>query len=273
MTLFPNAKINIGLNITARRPDGYHDLETVFYPIPLHDTLTVKHADDGTFRLQMSGTPIEGNPDDNLVSRAYRLLLQEFPKRVVPVHIDLVKTIPTGAGLGGGSADAAYTLCAVNTLCQLQLTLQQLEERAATLGADCPFFIQNQPVFATGIGNIFHPISLSLHGHTLVLIKPSVAISTREAYSAVRPQQPTQPLTALIAQPIEQWRTTVVNYFEASVFPLYPEVAAIKQRLYDLGALYASMSGSGSSVYGIFSSPIADINTMFPNTFCFQHTL
>ena len=253
MKVYPNAKLNIGLNIVERRPDGYHNIETIFYPIGLHDTIEMETTSDcdATCSLVIDGNPIEGAVEDNLVVKAYRILANDFTLPHVSIRLD--KKVPTGAGLGGGSADAAFTLRMLNDCCQLELTEVQLEDYAVRLGADCPFFIRNTPVFATGIGNEFSPINMSLKGCYLTLIKPDVFVSTRDAYAAVKPKRPAIPLPHLITLPIEQWRGRVVNDFEASVFPKFPEIKAIKDRLYDLGAVYASMSGSGSSVFGIFS--------------------
>lgn len=270
MKVYPNAKLNIGLNIVERRPDGYHNIETIFYPIGLHDTIEMEITanSDIPCLLQIDGNPIEGQVEDNLVVKAYRILAHDFTLPHVSIRLD--KQVPTGAGLGGGSADAAYTLRMLNDCCQLGLTAVQLEDYAVRLGADCPFFIRNTPVFATGIGNVFSPISMSLKGCYLALIKPDVFVSTRDAYSAVKPQRPTIALPRLITLPIDQWRGRVVNDFEASVFPKFPEIRAIKDRLYELGAVYASMSGSGSSVFGIFSHQPEFDSKEFKG--CFVHT-
>lgn len=279
MIVYPNAKINIGLNVVARRPDGYHDLETVFYPIDLQDALEVHGINeeepmtgDG-FQLKVGGTVLGGVPNDNLVVRAFQLLRREFPEKVQPVSIYLFKHVPTGAGLGGGSSDAAFMLKLLNERFDLGLTTEELEERAARIGADCAFFIQNRPVFAEGIGNVFSDIHFSLTGKSLVLVKPDVFVSTADAYRSVVPQRPEKSLKELLAQPIETWKDTVVNDFEASVFPKYPEIAAIKDLLYDLGAVYASMSGSGAAVYGIFDQPVENVDVAFAGYFCRQRTM
>lgn len=275
MILYPNAKINLGLNVVEKRPDGYHNLETVFYPIPLQDALEVQplrsSTPDEEYQLKVSGTILDGTPDDNLIVKAYRLLRDEY--KLPPVSMYLYKHIPTGAGLGGGSADAAYTLRALREMFHLDITDERLEEYAARLGADCAFFIKNTPVFATGIGNIFTPLSLSLKGKVLVLVKPDVFVSTKDAYALVTPSRPERTLTQLLAEPIETWKDTVVNDFEKSVFAKYPEIACIKDRLYDLGAVYASMSGSGSSVYGIFDAPVDNVDEKFAGYFCRQRVL
>lgn len=275
MIIYPNSKINIGLNVVEKRKDGYHNLETVFYPINLQDALEIENIDGEApecgYQLKVAGTILDGTPDDNLIIKAYKLLKKDFD--LPPVSIYLYKHIPIGAGLGGGSSDAAYMIKALNSRYNLGLTPQKMEEYAVMLGADCPFFINNKPVFATGIGNIFQPIDLSLKGKTLVLVKPDIFVSTRDAYSAVTPKAPQASLTELLSQPIETWKDTVVNDFEASVFPKYPEIAAIKDKLYDLGAVYASMSGSGSSVYGIFNAPVENVDEKFSGYFCRQREL
>lgn len=275
MIVYPNAKINIGLNVVEKRPDGYHNLETVFYPIGLQDILEIQELDtdvpDCGYRLKLTGSLLDGSPEDNLVVRAFKLLKREFD--LPPVSIGLYKHIPTGAGLGGGSADAAFTVKTLNDRFKLGLTTLQMEDYCAQLGADCPFFIQNRPVFATGIGNVFHPIDLDLKYKQLVLVKPDVFVSTKDAYAKVKVQRPEKQLPDLLSQPIETWKETVVNDFEASVFSKYPEIAAIKDKLYDMGAVYASMSGSGSSVFGIFEDPVENVDEVFTGMFCRQREL
>ena len=278
MIVYPHSKINIGLNVVERRPDGYHNLETVFYPIMLQDALEI-HAyetsgEEGKdYMLKVSGAILDGSPEDNLVVRAYKLLKRDFPDQVKPLRMFLFKHIPTGAGLGGGSADAAFMLKAINQRFKLNLDDQALENYASQLGADCAFFIKGKPVLAKGIGDQFCPIDLSLKGKTIVLVKPDIFVSTKDAYSLVTPKLPERPLSELLAEPIENWKDTVVNDFEKSVFPKYPEIAAIKDCFYDLGAKYASMSGSGSSVFGIFDAPVEHIDEVFPEYFCRQRTL
>lgn len=268
MITFPNAKINLGLRITERRPDGYHNLETIFYPIHLEDALEVVPLKDNKqeYDLKITGTPIDGTPEDNLVVRAYRLLKQDFD--LPPIHIYMYKHIPLGAGLGGGSSDAAFMIKLLNEKFALGMTTGQMEAYASRLGADCAFFIQDRPVLATGIGNEFTPIDLSLKGMYIVLVKPSVSVSTREAYAGVTPQRLDVPLTTLIRRPIEEWRDCIANDFEPSVFRAYPEIAAIKDKLYDMGAVYASMSGSGSTVYGIFRESVPYVDEHFGEHFC-----
>ena len=252
MITFPNAKINLGLNIVEKRPDGYHNLETIFYPIPLQDALEITPWEGGErkYKLAQSGIQIAGDDEHNLVVKAYKLLdsLYNLP----PIEINLLKHIPSGAGLGGGSADAAFMLCMLNQHFQLNIPNDQLEVYAAQLGADCAFFVENKPTFAEGIGNIFSPIELSLKGYKLLLVKPDIFVSTRDAFAQIKPKRPTISLKEVAKMPIEAWKTYMVNDFEESVFPQFPAIADIKAKLYDMGAIYASMSGSGSSVFALF---------------------
>lgn len=276
MIVYPNAKINIGLNVVEKRPDGYHNLETVFYPIGLQDILEIKVLDEGNvpecgYKLKITGTILDGSPEDNLVVRAFKMLKHDF--NLPPVSIGLYKHIPTGAGLGGGSSDAAFTIKNLNKRFDLRLTDEQMEDYCTRLGADCPFFIKDTPVFATGIGNEFHPVSFSLKGKHLVLVKPDIFVSTKDAYAKVNVRRPDTPLPELLAQPLETWKDTVINDFERSVFSKYPEIAAIKDSMYDIGAVYASMSGSGSSVFGIFDEPVENIDEVFSGMFCRQRVL
>lgn len=270
MKVFPNAKINIGLNIIARRPDGYHDLETVFYPIPLHDTLTIETTTEADTRLTVDGIGITGNTDDNLVMKAWQLYRKKITHQLRPAHLHLTKGIPSQAGLGGGSSDAAFTMKALNELCGSPLTTTELETLVGTLGADCPFFIRNRPVFAQGTGNLFTPVPLSLKNYWLLLVKPPVFIPTKEAFQHVTPRRPAHSLTDLLKQPMETWKDCIKNDFEDSVFPNHPLLPAIKAKLYKKGAVYASMSGSGSSLYGIFRQPLEEMETLFPDCFCRQ---
>ena len=273
MICFPNAKINLGLYVTEKRPDGYHNLETVFLPVPLQDVLEIKPLDfyDAEYELQLAGLHVEGKPEDNLVVRVFLQMKHEF--NLPPQTIYLYKRIPSGAGLGGGSSDAAFMMRLLNERFRLGLTRQAMEDRLATFGADCPFFIKNQPVFAEGIGDIFTDIDIVLKGKTLVLVKPDISVSTADAYSLVSPHKPQQSLRESLRLPVEEWKNHVVNDFESSVFKKFPEIAAIKDRLYDLGALYASMSGSGSAVYGIFNQPVQYVDEVFAGYFCRQREL
>ena len=253
MLIYPNAKINLGLNVIERRQDGYHNIETVFYPVGLCDVLDVQPSDTCMdYSFSSSGIELGGDPEDNLIIKAFRLLRADY--QFPPVDISLIKQIPFGAGLGGGSSDAAFMLKGLNELFELKITKRKLEKYASVLGADCPVFIKNKPVFATGIGNVFTPIKISLKGYFLMLVKPDIHVSTPEAYSLVVPEIPPHSLLELIQRPVTGWKDTIKNDFEKSVFAIHPEIESIKNQLYGLGAIYASMSGSGSSVYGIFKT-------------------
>lgn len=253
MICFPHAKINLGLNIVSRREDGYHNLETVFYPIPLRDALEVVPARGGASSFSQTGIAVDGLPQDNLVMKAYSLFCKEAGTDY-PVDIYLRKHIPFGAGLGGGSADASFMLRLMNDYSGRGFSDEELETMASRLGADCPFFIRSTPVYAEGTGNIFSPVAVSLKNYYLILIKPDIHISTREAFSQIRPRQPELSVKDIVQRPVAEWKGLLENDFEASVFPQYPEIKAIKQWMYDRGAVYASMSGSGSSVFGLFGA-------------------
>jgi len=250
MITFPNAKINLGLNIVERRADGYHNIETVFYPVPLTDVLEIVPAD--ALSLTCYGNKVDCPPEKNLVMKAYRLMQQHYA--VPPVAMHLYKHIPDGAGLGGGSSDAAHALLMLNRIFDLGIADDQLAAMAATLGADCAFFVYNRPLMATGIGDVFTPVDVDLKGKSLLLVKPPVGVDTRTAYSRVTPQAPAVPLPDVISRPMPAWDGLLVNDFEPSVFAALPQLWLIKARLLDAGAQYAAMSGSGSTVYGIFDS-------------------
>lgn len=273
MLLLPNCKINIGLNVVARRADGYHDLETVFFPIPLRDNIEFKEItdEDVPFRLSIGGASISGAAEDNLVVKVFLSLKEEFD--LPPLDIFLYKNIPMGAGLGGGSSDAAAMMRGLNEAYGLGLSTEKMERRVACFGADCAFFIQDKPAYATGIGDVLSPINLSLKGKHIVLVKPDVFVSTKEAYAHVTPQPAQFALKDAIQQPIEDWKETIVNDFELSVFPNHPELPAIKQTLYDMGALYAAMSGSGSTIFGIFDRPVSEAKKVFHKHFVFTKEL
>lgn len=256
MILFPPAKINLGLRILRKRADGYHDLETGLLPVPWRDALEVIKSD--TFSFQTSGLPISGEEESNLCVKAYRLLQHDFD--LPPVAVHLHKIIPMGAGLGGGSSDAASTLVLLNDLFELTLSPSSLEEYAAQLGSDCPFFVDPRPRLASGTGTTLEELPLDLSGKHLVVVYPNVSVTTAEAYARVVPQQPDSDLRDLLTQPIETWKERVMNDFEASVFRQHPALADIKEQLYRSGAAYASLSGSGSALYGLFDEP-ADLPT------------
>ncbi|MDR0995919.1 MAG: 4-(cytidine 5'-diphospho)-2-C-methyl-D-erythritol kinase [Tannerella sp.] len=263
MICFPNAKINLGLNVVGCRADGFHDIETVFYPIPLREALEIVPAD--AFSFTQTGIPVDAPTEKNLAVKAYRLFAETYP--LPPLAVYLRKAIPFGAGLGGGSADAAFMLKLLNDFTGQGLDVEKLETLAARLGADCPFFIRNHPVFASGTGNVFEPVELNLSGLYLVLVKPDLAVSTAQAYAELKPKAPALSLKAIIRRPLEEWREWMGNDFEATVFRRFPAIAAIKEKLYEEGALYASMSGSGSSVFGLFKQA-ARLEDKFPTCFC-----
>lgn len=250
MVLFANAKINIGLQIIAKRKDGYHELNSVFYPLPIYDIIELLEIGAAETTLNIQGERIPGNLPDNLCVKAYELLREDYA--IPAVSIDLIKQIPIGAGLGGGSADASFVLKGLNDLFSLNLTSEQLELYAAKLGADCPFFVQNKPVFATGIGTDFKTLSLNLDEYHIAVIMPNVHISTAEAYAGVQPKAPEVNLEEAIRLPIQEWKFHIRNDFEEGIFELYPLLKEIKEALYQKGAIYAAMSGSGAAIYGIF---------------------
>ena len=272
MIIFPIAKINLGLNVVERRPDGYHNLETVFYPVPLSDALEVQVMDERFpsathCDLKVTNLSIEGDEMRNLVVRAYEMLKQEFPQ-LPRVHIHLCKQIPTQAGMGGGSSDGAAMMVLMNRMFSLGLTSLQMIDRVARLGADCPFFVDGVPAYAEGIGERLEPISLSLSGMWIAVVRPDIPVPTREAFSLIRPAKPLKNCRAIVSQPIETWRDELQNDFEQSVFALHPEIGAIKQRLYQLGAVYAAMSGSGSAVFGLFRDKISLDGVFGEGHFC-----
>jgi 4-diphosphocytidyl-2-C-methyl-D-erythritol kinase len=248
MINFPNAKINIGLNITKRRPDGYHDLETVFYPIKINDVLELIESDELSF--EASGLGIPGRVEDNLCIKGYHLLKKDFD--LPPVKIHLHKHIPIGAGLGGGSADAAFFIRLMDQKFSLGLSDEGMMDYARQLGADCAFFIRNEPVFAFEKGDRFEKVDFSLSGYKLILVMPQAHVSTAEAYRGVKPAPVSRSLKELISLPVTEWKYFIKNDFEESIFTNHPVIRGVKAALYEAGALFANMSGSGASVYGIF---------------------
>lgn len=252
MLVFPNAKINIGLQIAEKRPDGFHNIFSCFYPIGWSDALEITLSDQ--LRFTADGISIPGENAHNLCLRAYHLLAADYP--LPPVHIHLLKSIPIGAGLGGGSSDAAWTIQALNQQFSLGIDTEKQQAYARKLGSDCAFFILNKPMYCFGKGDEFDAIDLKLSGKWILMVNPRIHISTIEAYAGVKPQQPIHDLKTLLQQPITTWKELVVNDFEDALFPKYPILQEIKDLLYTLGAEYASMSGSGSTLYGIFSKEI-----------------
>ena len=267
MICFPNAKINLGLNVTEKRSDGFHNIETIFYPIGWNDALEVvvaKKYSRKEFTLHLSGIPISGNTNDNLLYKAYKLMQQI---RLLPkIEVYLHKSLPMGAGLGGGSSDAAFFIKLLNEQFSLELTESETLDISKKLGSDCAFFVKNSPVFAFQKGDIFSDISLDLISLYIAVVYPNIHSNTKEAYSLITPQKPSQSVLEIIKQPIATWKTDLVNDFETSIFKLYPAVKKVKDDLYRLGSLYASMSGSGSAVFGLFDhEPDIKHLQMFPN--------
>jgi 4-diphosphocytidyl-2-C-methyl-D-erythritol kinase len=266
MIAFPNAKINLGLNIIRRRPDGFHDIETAMIPLKLSDALEVIIAPDKKPSFTSSGLEIPPDGKSNLCQRAFEVLENEF--NIQTVHTHLHKIIPAGSGLGGGSTDAAFTLKLLNQIHNLGLNPSKLKDLAATLGSDCPFFIENKPMLASGRGELLEPVSLSLKGLHLLLVRPDVHVSTAQAYSMVKPRKPQKSIGEIISRPVDTWKGDLKNDFEESVFKNYPQLAEVKKILYSHGALYASMSGSGSAIFGLFNySPDPKLFQSFPGSF------
>ena len=275
MICFPNAKINLGLHVTEKREDGFHNIETVFYPVGWNDALEVietkkpglvtsseAEKPQSNFNLHLSGLPVSGNVSDNLLFKAYQLIQQT--KTLPCLEVYLHKVLPMGAGLGGGSADAAFFINLLNEQFDLKFTETERMNMARQLGSDCAFFIKNKPVLATQKGDVFTDLDLDLSHLYIAIIYPNVHSNTKEAYSLVKPQQPSRSLLDIIQQPISTWKNELLNDFEKSIFSLYPVVEKTKQDLYDLGAVYASMSGSGSAVFGLFEHK-PEIKTHFPH--------
>lgn len=260
MVVFPNAKINIGLNIVGKREDGFHNIESIFVPVNLYDVLEFVESDDNKTSFQTSGIKIPGKPEENLCIRAWEILHSTY--KIPKVQIHLHKNIPIGAGLGGGSADAAFMLTALNTYFNLNLSSLELKHYSAELGSDCPFFIDNKPCYVTGRGEVLDPIEFNLKGLKILLVFPDIHISTKEAYSGITIRKSTAKLTESIIQPLEIWKTVIKNDFEESVFPKYKLLAEIKNEITSMGALYSSMTGSGSCIYGLFNEDSEIASTM-----------
>lgn len=284
MIIHPCCKINLGLNITRRRPDGYHDLETVFYPIPLHDALDVTLMDDAypsdvpcdllVKTIQNGEQQIDNicPEQKNLVVKAYNILAADYP--LPRIHAHLIKMIPSQAGMGGGSSDAAAMIRLLNDMFRLNLSTEAMQRYAARLGADCAFFITAQPAYATGIGDILTPITdgiPQLSGYWIALVKPDVAVSTAQAYGAITPAQPAFNCHEIVKLPVSEWRGKMTNDFEEPIFRIHPVLGEVKQQLYAMGADFALMSGSGSTVFGLFRDEPQHLDTTFPN--CFTKTL
>ncbi len=264
MVIFPNCKINLGLNIIGKRSDGYHNIETVFYPVPLCDVLEIIPAGDGVFGFSSTGLPVPGEVDRNLCVKAWLLMQQEFGLPAVKIHLH--KVIPMGAGLGGGSSDGAHTLILLNQLFDLGLAAEQLENFARRLGSDCAFFIRNSPCYACEKGDRFEAIGIDLAGLNLALVLPEVHVSTADAYSMIIPAIPLLQIKELVRLPVSEWKDKLVNDFEIPVIAKYPVIGSIKSTLYDAGALYAAMSGSGAAVFALFGERFS-LDGLFPGCF------
>lgn len=270
MVVFPNAKINLGLHITEKRSDGYHDLQTVFYPVGCKDILEVIEANGSTYDINIhpSGLEVSGSNDQHLCVKAYRMLKKDFPK-LPSVDVYLHKMIPMGAGLGGGSSDGAFMLQLLNKKFELELTNEQMIQYALQLGSDCPFFIYNSPCFAVGRGELLEPIKLDLSEYSILIVNPGIHVSTAQAFSWIQPKMPSIQLMDIITMPISSWRDNLRNDFEAPVAAHFPAIKTLKTTLYNHGAIYASMSGSGSTVYGIFpNTQHPDIK--FPDSYFYK---
>ncbi|MCQ2203490.1 MAG: 4-(cytidine 5'-diphospho)-2-C-methyl-D-erythritol kinase [Bacteroidales bacterium] len=275
MLVYPNAKINLGLNIVEKRPDGYHNIETLFYPIGLSDVLEVVFPESSEpYVWQSSGIDVDCPAENNLCIKALMSLRKAAERKGIElpcVGLHLHKVVPTGAGLGGGSSDAAFVAKTVNDMLSLGFTVKELEEIVSPVGADCPFFIADKPQFATGIGDVLTPAKMTdLSGKWLMLIKPSVAVPTKVAYSKVKPRRPQICITEIVSQPVEEWRGKLENDFEESVFAEFPIVGEIKDALYASGAVYASMSGSGSSIFGIFDKEPSELQNLSSDFFVWK---
>ncbi len=264
MLFFPNAKINIGLNIVEKRNDGFHNLETVFYPIGLKDSLEFVETKNSETHLQTTGIDLDVDNKDNICYKAYSLMANNFD--IPKLNIHLHKIIPTGAGLGGGSADAAFLIKEISNYFNLNINSAKLESLAAEIGSDCAFFIKNKPVFAFDRGEKFQEITLDLSNYYIYLIKPQIFVSTADAFSGIKPQKPQYSINDLINKPIEEWKDYIFNDFEQTIFNKYPLIDEIKSSMYDMGAVYASMSGSGSAVYGIFKNK-PEVNIKYDKSF------
>lgn len=279
MLTFPCAKINLGLNITSKREDGYHNLETIFYPVPLTDALEVKlmHDDfpsDEPCDLKITGNAVDCDEKNNLVVKTYTLLAQDF--KLPRVHTHLVKRIPMQAGLGGGSADGAFMIRLLDERFRLNMGIAEMERYASRLGSDCAFFITAEPSFATGRGEVLEPVNIAeqnLQGYYIAIVKPTIAVSTREAFQQIICRQPEHCCRDIVRQPVETWKTVLTNDFEEPAFKQHPELDDIKQRLYDLGAVYAQMSGSGSAFFGLFRTEPQQLKSNFPDCYTFTTKL
>lgn len=277
MITFPVAKINLGLNVVEKRADGYHNLQTVFYPVPIMDALEIVPMSDGfpsdvDCDLKVTNITIEGDEQRNLVVRAYQLLKADYPE-LPRVHAHLWKGIPTQAGMGGGSSDCGYMIRLLNETFDMGLSSEQMQQYAARLGADCAFFIESRACYAEGIGERLQPIDLDLSGWHIGVVRPDIPVPTKEAFSRIHPHYPALNCREAVMQSVETWRDTLTNDFEESVFVLHPEIGAVKEQLYKMGATYAAMSGSGSALFGLFKDEPDGLRQAFPDMFTFSGVL
>ena len=277
MITFPVAKINLGLNVVEKRADGYHNLQTVFYPVPIMDALEIVPMSDGfpsdvDCDLKVTNITIEGDEQRNLVVRAYQLLKADYPE-LPRVHAHLWKGIPTQAGMGGGSSDCGYMIRLLNETFDMGLSSEQMQQYAARLGADCAFFIESSACYAEGIGERLQPIDLDLSGWHIGVVRPDIPVPTKEAFSRIHPHYPALNCRDVVKQPVETWRDRLTNDFEESVFALHPEIGAVKEQLYKMGATYAAMSGSGSALFGLFKDEPDALRQTFPDMFTFSGVL
>ncbi len=268
MLRFPNCKINLGLHILDKREDGFHNLETVFYPVAFKDALELLPNTTNTTEIEFTGTglAVDGNTDDNLCVKAYHLIKKDFTQ-LPAIKIHLHKAIPMGAGLGGGSADASFMLQMLNDKFKLNLSTSKLLNYSLLLGSDCPFFIINKPCFATGRGELLEEIKVDLSAYKIVLVNPGIHVNTRWAFSNISPSLPKKSVKEIVLQTIETWKAELKNDFETAVFAAHPQVKEIKETLYQQGAIYAAMSGSGSTVFGIFESNAGAVSLKHSNYF------
>ena len=277
MITFPVAKINLGLNVVEKRADGYHNLQTVFYPVPIMDALEIVPMSDGfpsdvDCDLKVTNITIEGDEQRNLVVRAYQLLKADYPE-LPRVHAHLWKGIPTQAGMGGGSSDCGYMIRLLNETFDMGLSSEQMQQYAARLGADCAFFIESRACYAEGIGERLEPIDLDLSGWHIGVVRPDIPVPTKEAFSRIHPHYPALNCRDVVKQPVETWSNRLTNDFEESVFVLHPEIGAVKEQLYKMGATYAAMSGSGSALFGLFKEEPDALRQTFPDMFTFSGVL
>ena len=277
MITFPVAKINLGLNVVEKRADGYHNLQTVFYPVPIMDALEIVPMSDGfpsdvDCDLKVTHITIEGDEQRHLVVRAYHLLKADYPE-LPRVHAHLWKGIPTQAGMGGGSSDCGYMIRLLNETFDMGLSSEQMQQYAARLGADCAFFIESSACYAEGIGERLQPIDLDLSGWHIGVVRPDIPVPTKEAFSRIHPHYPALNCRDVVKQPVETWRDRLTNDFEESVFALHPEIGAVKEQLYKMGATYAAMSGSGSALFGLFKDEPDALRQTFPDMFTFSGVL